>query len=348
MAKSIVEENGQLTDPNAAVIYSISLEDRTELIVRFADSTLAQRTANLDRQQLNTEVDEFRRLLEKRGTNEYLIRAQSLYRSLISPILPDIQAANPQTLVFIQDSVLRKIPMSALHDGERFLIEDYAIATTPSLQLTSQSNLDKEDIKALVLGLTVARPPFAALESVADEVEQVAARLDGRILLDREFTLQNFEDALGDDAYSVVHMATHGRFGGDADTTFLLVYDEEITINTIDSLLRSRTVRTGSARRQPIELLTLSACQTAAGDNRAALGIAGVAVRAGAKSALASLWFINDASTVALIDTFYTELSKPGVSKAEALRRAQVNAINDFAYEHPAVWSPFITIGSWL
>jgi len=348
VAESIVEESGQLSDRRAAIIYSISLEDRTELIVRLADGTLVQHTVNLDRQQLDTEVNEFRRLLEKRGTDEYLVRARSLYRSLIAPILPDLRAAAPETLVFIQDGVLRKIPMSALHDGERFLIEDYAIATTPSLQLTSQSNLDKTEVRALVLGLTVARPPFAALDSVADEVEQVAKRLDGRILLDRDFTLDNFEDALGDDAYSIVHMATHGRFGVDSDTTFLLAYDRKITIDNIDALLRSRTVRSGSARRQPIELLTLSACQTAAGDNRAALGIAGVAVRAGAKSALASLWFINDASTVALIDTFYDELSKPGVSKAEALRRAQVAAINDFAYEHPAVWSPFITIGSWL
>lgn len=348
VAKSIVEADGQLADQTATVVYSIILDDRTELIVRRADGTLIQRTVTLTQTELETEVDEFRRLLEKRGTNEYLTYAQALYGQLIEPIAADLRAIKPETLVFIQDGVLRKVPMAALHNGERFLIEDYAIATTPSLQLTSQSDLKKEEINALILGLTVARPPFAALEGVAQEVEDVYNRLGGEILLDREFTLKNFEAELGNDAYSIVHMATHGRFGVDSDTTFLLAYDDEITIDTIDTLLRSRTVRSGSARRQPIELLTLSACQTAAGDNRAALGIAGVAVRAGAKSALASLWFINDASTVALIGTFYEELSKPGVSKAKALQRAQIAAIQNLAYEHPAVWSPFIMIGNWL
>ena len=348
VAKSIVEADGQLADHDAAVVYSIILADRTELILRRADGTLIQRTVNLTQAELETQVDEFRRLLEKRGTNEYLTYAQSLYRHLFEPIAADLKTIDPETLVFIQDGVLRKIPMAALHDGDHFLIEDYAIATTPSLQLTSQSDLKKDEINALILGLTVARPPFAALEGVASEVQDVYDILGGDILLDSEFTLKNFEAALSNDAYSIVHMATHGRFGVDSDTTFLLAYDDEITIDTIDTLLRSRAVRAGSARRQPIELLTLSACQTAAGDNRAALGIAGVAVRAGAKSALASLWFINDASTVALIDTFYTELSKPGVTKAQALQHAQIEAINDYAYEHPAVWSPFIMIGNWL
>lgn len=348
VAQSVVEADGQLADRNAAAVYSIILGDRTELIVRLADGSLVQRTVNLSQSELEAKVDEFRRLLEKRGTNEYLTYAQALYRNLFEPIAADVQAAAPQTLVFIQDGVLRKIPMAALHNGDRFLIEDYAIATTPSLQLTSQSDLKKDEMNALILGLTVARPPFAALAGVAQETQDVYNRLGGEVLLDREFTLENFEAELGNDAYSIVHMATHGRFGVDSDTTFLLAYDDKITIDSIDTLLRSRAVRSGSARRQPIELLTLSACQTAAGDNRAALGIAGVAVRAGAKSALASLWFINDASTVALIDTFYTELSKPGVTKAQALQRAQIEAINDYAYEHPAVWSPFIMIGNWL
>ena len=97
-----------------------------------------------------------------------------------------------------------------------------------------------------------------------------------------------------------------------------------------------------------MELLTLSACQTAAGDNRSALGIAGVAVRAGVKSALASLWFINDESTVPLVEEFYTQLRQSKVTKAEALRRAQIKMIKDRDNSHPAVWSPFILIGNWL
>jgi len=348
VAKSIVDQDGRLADDQATVIYSVILSDRTELLVQFADGKLTQHTIALNESDIQTEVDEFRRLLEKRGTNEYLSYAQSLYRRLITPILPDLELAKPQTLVFIQDGVLRKIPMSALHDGEHFLIEKFAITTTPSLTLTSQSILDKKNTQALILGLTVESPPFAALTNVNEEVQKVQNIIGGKVLLDDQFTLDRFSQELSDDDYSIVHLATHGKFGVDNDTTFLVAFDQHITIDTLDVLLRSRNIQTGNVRRQPIELLTLSACQTAAGDNRAALGIAGVAVRAGARSALASLWFINDASTTTLIESFYQELAKDNVTKAEALRQAQIAAINNYENEHPGVWSPFILIGNWL
>jgi len=137
-------------------------------------------------------------------------------------------------------------------------------------------------------------------------------------------------------------MATHGKFGVDADSTFMLGFDQRITIKELDRILRARS------SEHPVELLTLSACQTAAGDNRSALGIAGVAVRAGVQTALATLWYINDESTVSLIEEFYTQLRQPDVTKAEALRRAQIKAIADVNNSHPAVWSPFILIGNWL
>jgi CHAT domain-containing protein len=128
----------------------------------------------------------------------------------------------------------------------------------------------------------------------------------------------------------------------DAETTFLVGYDQRISIEQIDNLLRSR------GGKQPVELLTLSACQTAAGDNRSALGIAGVAVRAGVESALATLWYINDEATVPLIKEFYRQLRQPNITKAQALRNAQMKMISQINYNHPAVWSPFILIGNWL
>lgn len=97
-----------------------------------------------------------------------------------------------------------------------------------------------------------------------------------------------------------------------------------------------------------MELLTLSACQTAAGDDRAALGLAGVAVKAGARSALATLWFINDQATALLITEFYHQLRDPDLSKAKALQRAQLILLNDRRYQHPGYWSPFLLIGNWL
>jgi CHAT domain-containing protein len=174
--------------------------------------------------------------------------------------------------------------------------------------------------------------------------------LGGTKLLDQDFTLANLQEQLQNKSYPVVHIATHGKFGVDAASTFLLTFDSRMTLEQIDEVLREAKLSQKRPQRsqQPVELLTLSACQTAAGDNRAALGIAGVAVRAGVRSALASLWNINDEATVPLIEEFYTQLEQPQVTKAEALQTAQLKMINHLEYSHPAVWSPFILIGNWL
>jgi CHAT domain-containing protein len=124
----------------------------------------------------------------------------------------------------------------------------------------------------------------------------------------------------------------------------VLTYDTKLTLNNLESLIRP-----SQYRGQPVELLVLSACQTAAGDDRAALGLAGVAVKAGARSALASLWFVNDQSTSALIAEVYQQMRRsPPISKAHALQAAQVKLLNDRRYRHPCYWSPFLLIGNWL
>jgi CHAT domain-containing protein len=326
----------------AAIIYSVILEDGTAMILQLPNGSLTYYPVQMGAEEMQREVDQLRLLLEKRATNEYLPQAQKVYNALMRPLEADLAAANPTTLIFVNDGVLRKVPMAALHDGKQFLVQKYPIATTPSLSLTTRQPLDRRNLQALILGLTVERPPFAALTNVNDEVTGVQEILGGIELIDRKFTLPNVEAQLRKESYPVIHMATHGKFGVDAASTFLLAFDTQITIEQIDNVLRSRK------SREPVELLTLSACQTAAGDNRSALGIAGVAVRAGAKSALASLWFLNDESTVPLIEEFYTQLSQPDVTKAEALRRAQLKMIGDRDYGHPAVWSPLILIGNWL
>ena len=101
-------------------------------------------------------------------------------------------------------------------------------------------------------------------------------------------------------------------------------------------------------RKEPLDLLTLSACETAAGDDLAALGLAGVAVKAGARSALATLWHINDAATSILIEEFYRQIQNPKTSRAVALQQAQIKLVHDPRYEHPAYWSPFLLINNWL
>ena len=138
-------------------------------------------------------------------------------------------------------------------------------------------------------------------------------------------------------------MATHGQFSSRAEDTFLLTWNDRINVKNLDRLLQNRFTQD-----TPIELLILSACQTAAGDDRAALGLAGVAIRSGARSTVATLWSIQDDSTAKLISQFYRELKTPGASKAEALRKAQLSLLQSEEYQHPFYWSAFILLGNWL
>jgi CHAT domain-containing protein/lipopolysaccharide biosynthesis regulator YciM len=350
VAKSNAKNNSAFAAQTAAVIYSVILDDRAATILQLPNKSLKVYPISMGSEELQKEIDKLRYLLEDQTTEEYFPQAQKIYDVLIRPLEADLAVAKPSTLVFIPDRELRKVPMSALHDGKQFLIEKYAIGTTPSLSLTSLNFSDHRNLQALVMGLTVERPPFASLPNVKDEVKGVQRILGGTNLVDNNFTLAKLEGQLKKQNYPIIHMATHGRFGPDAASTFLVAFDANISIEELDNLLRSQTTHSGgsSQNRDSVELLTLSACQTAAGDNRSALGIAGVAVRAGVKTALASLWYINDQATVPLIEEFYTQLRQPNITKAEALQKAQLKMIANQDYSHPALWSPFILIGSWL
>ncbi|GET36623.1 CHAT domain-containing protein [Microseira wollei] len=348
IAKEDAKNHGNLAWTGTGVIYSAILSDRTEMILQSPDGNLKGYPLAIGQDKLQQEIDELRLLLENRATEEYLPQAQKIYNLLMRPMETDLAKLGIKTLVFIQDGVLRKVPMSALHDGQEFLVKKYAIATTPSLSLTASKSADIRNLKALAVGLTVERPPFPPLTNVAAEVAEVNSLLGGMKLLDRDFTITRLEKELGANNFPIIHQATHGKFGVDAASTFLLAYDTKISLEQLDNLLRSVSQNYARRENKSVELLTLSACQTAAGDNRSALGIAGVAVQAGVKSALASLWFINDEATVKFIEEFYTQLRQPNMTKAAVLQKAQQKLIASEDYNHPAVWSPFIWLGNWL
>jgi CHAT domain-containing protein len=328
--------------PNTVIIYSVVLPDRTEMLLQKPDGSLTQYPITISAIDLQRQVNQLRRNLSDRRTRQYLSQAQKVYDILIRPLAADLAALKPSTLVFVQDGALRTVPMAALHDGQQFLVQTYALANAPSLNLTSVRPTNPKTLRALVLGLSVERQGFAALENVPTEAANVRRILGGSELLNNNFTSASFQTRFQQANYPIVHIATHAEFGADAASTFLLTFDDRVTIDELDNILRSR------GDRQPVELLTLSACQTATGDNQSALGIAGVAVRAGVKSALASLWFINDEATVPLVTEFYNQMRQPGATKAEALRMAQMKLIDDTKYNHPALWSPFLLIGNWL
>ncbi|MBY0579388.1 MAG: CHAT domain-containing protein [Burkholderiales bacterium] len=330
-------------EPHTAVIYPILLQDRMELLVTLPDG-IRQFRVPAGAGEITEEIRTFRTLLEKRATRQYLPHAQKLHAWLIHPFESELAAQQVDTLVFVPDGPLRTIPMSALHDGKKFLIERYAIATTPGLTLTDPRPLQKKQMNVLLGGLTESVQGFSALPNVGSELKSIEATYQNSTVLKNEtYVLKNMKEKMSRESYSVVHIASHGQFKEDSDKTFLLTHDEKLTLNQLQKLIAPTRYSD-----QPIELLTLSACQTAAGDDRAALGLAGIAIKAGARSALASLWFINDSSSSKLISGFYEHLKEPGTTKARALQEAQIDLINDSRFRHPGYWAPFLLIGNWL
>lgn len=325
-----------------AAIYPVVLPDRLALLVSTRD-TIRLHESPVAAAELAREVGALRARLEKRSTYQYLPHAQQLYRWVVEPLEADLSVAAVDTLVFVPDGILRTIPLSALHDGTRHLVERYAVGTVPGLSLTDPRAFSGATPVALLSGLTESVDGFPALPAVAGELSRVSAVYPGRELRDAGFTPRSFASALGEAEYSVVHVASHGQFGGNVDDTFLLTHDGRIDMNDLEAEI-GRT----ATRERPVELLTLSACQTAAGDERSALGLAGVAVKAGARSALATLWSVNDRASGELVASFYEAMSTQQGSKAAALRQAQLRLLAEPRYRHPAYWSPFLLIGNWL
>ena len=328
--------------PRTAALYPIILKDRLELLLTLPDG-MKRFTSRVDAQTLTAEIRSFRLLLEKRTTHQYYPHARKLYGWLIEPIAAELEKEKIDTLVVVPDAALRTIPLAALHDGHDFLVARYAIATSPGLTLTDPRPLPREHVQVLLNGLTDGVQGFAPLPYVGQELDAVQKLYGGTVLRNGEFTLANMERDLERTPYSIVHIASHGQFDRDADKSFLLTYDNRISMGKLEQFLGLSKFRTDA-----VELLTLSACQTAAGDDRAALGLAGVAVKAGARSALATLWTVNDPASALVVSNFYRALRDPAVSKAKALQQAQLAALKDARYRHPNYWSGFLLIGNWL
>jgi CHAT domain-containing protein/tetratricopeptide (TPR) repeat protein len=326
----------------AAVVYPIVLADRIELLVTLP-SGLQRFVVPIGEARLTQEVRQFRHMLERRTTRQYLRHARQLHDWLIRPLEAELAAAKIDTLVFVPDGPLRTIPMAALHDGRQFLVAKYALAITPGLKLTDPRPLDRKHPRILAVGVTESVQGFAPLPEVETEIANVREVFGGTTLLNAQFSVANLEREMKKGTYSILHIASHGEFGGDVDKTFLLAFDGKLTMDRLDQLIGVLKYRD-----EPLELLTLSACDTAEGDDRAALGLAGVAVKAGARSAVATLWSVNDEASAGLITDFYRELKNPSVSRGVALQRAQVKLLSDPRYEHPGFWSPFLLINNWL
>ncbi len=331
-------------DRHAAAIYTIILRDRLEVIVSLPKQPLIHYSTEIKRQELEETIEKLRHRIVIRSRRNYYQPAAKLYDYLIRPVIEDLQQNQIETLVFVADGTLRNIPLATLYDGEHYLIEDYNVVLNPGLQLLNPRPLQEGSLSTLALGITQARPGFGALDFVDLELAEIQNLVKGVVLVDDKFTANSFREEIQVSDFPIVHIATHGQFSSSLEDTFLLAWDNRIKIKQLDTILQSRTLSEDKA----IELLVLSACETAAGDKWAALGLAGMAVRAGAKSTIATLWSVNDESTSTLMSQFYRELVINHKGKSQAIRDAQLALLKDSHYQHPFYWAPYILVGNWL
>jgi CHAT domain-containing protein len=363
-------------DPRAAVIYPIVLKDRLEVILSLPNRPLQAATAAVSEQQVNDTLDRLYDALNnvtandsarnifatanpdpielKENLQQLLPIFEEIYGWLVRPFESELTANKIENLVFVTNGRLQKVPMAALYDGKQYAIEKYGVAIVASLQLLDYQKVDERSQKVLAAGVSeqiqVKDEFFPALASVPQELKQIVATFPAsQALLNREFTLSSLQKRLQDN-FSIVHLATHGLFSSNPQNNFIITGDgDRISIDRLTTLLREDS--------QAIELLVLSACETATGDERAVLGLAGVAIRSGARSTLASLWAVEDASTAELMGHFYEALER-SPKKVSALKSAQLSLLNSLKNRpifqelkdlppHPYLWSPFVLVGNW-
>ncbi|MBP0018839.1 MAG: CHAT domain-containing protein [Cyanobacteria bacterium SBLK] len=307
------------TGTRAVIVYALPLPDALQLVlVRPEGQLFVTSVADADSRSLSRRLHQFRSALLTPANNNYRIPARELYQWLIAPIESELEELDIDTLIFSMGAGLRSLPLAALHDGEQFLVEKYSLGTIPSVALTDTSYQSIREARILGMG---AETFFnnEDLPSVPIELATIVDRpWQGKTFLNEEFTLENLRHQRGQSRYDIVHLATHASFQPNNDrNTYIQFWDEKIRL---DGLREARWYADPA-----VELLVLSACETALGDYKAEMGFAGLAVRSGVKSALASLWKINDFVTLPAIAEFYNQLAREDVTiKAEALRQSQI------------------------
>jgi CHAT domain-containing protein/Tfp pilus assembly protein PilF len=417
--------NSRALPEGTAVLYPLILPDRLELLLVGSQGIARHRVA-VRGTELRDEVFAYAASL-RRGLPDTRGAARRLNDWLLAPLAATLTTQRIERLVVVPDGAVRLLPMAALHDGQRYAVEKYAISMVTGMSMTNVNDPVRDGVAALVAGLSQPGPvvdklgtllaaqvldpdaaagtasrglaqrgemrqlhrklevrarlqgqagqeegsdhesastalvsPAAAVSSassaevqalrerlalpgVRDEVRGLGRILPGQRLLDNEFTVGRFREAVASGDYRILHIASHGIFGGNAETSFIMAYDDVLDMNAFQRLLKDEQFQ-----KNPLELLSLSACQTAEGNDRAPLGISGAAIKARAKSVLGTLWPVEDGAAKTLMQQLYKGLAQEKRGKAEALRQAQLNLLHDPATQHPFYWAPFVLIGNWL
>ncbi|MEL6381738.1 MAG: CHAT domain-containing protein [Cyanobacteria bacterium J06626_18] len=345
-------------DPSAAIFHLITLPDQLVVILKLPESEdLILHTTSITKQQVEATLTTLRRELGNRyPSTEGKVMGEQVYDWVIRPVESLLAQSQANTLVFVLDGLLRSVPMASLYNGQQYLIEKYAIALTPNSLLFKPEALAQNQFRVQAFGISDFQSDnpevfphhrnFGDLLYVSEELEQLQQSMSADGFLNAQFTRQTLQTQILTEATPIVHIATHGLFSSDPRETYIIAWDDRIDVFNLSNILQNR----GGDVSAPLELLVLSACQTAAGDDRAILGLAGIAVQSGARSTLSSLWIIQDQSTATLMRLFYQALTDPNapVTRAEALRQAQLQLMKIPGYRAPYYWAPFVMVGGWL
>ena len=360
----VLMANLSKVDPNAVVLETIVLDDKYRVIVTTPDVQVVGQYL-IKREILRKKVFQFREAMRGRvPETEIKALARELYSILIEPIIKNIEDSQAKTLVWSLDDVLRYIPMAALYDGNQYLVQRFRNVVITEGSLLNLKEKPSASWTALGFGVSKAHQGFSELPNVPDELRgiireeatgKIGGILPGRIMLDDNFTEKSFEDALRRRQYRVVHIASHFTINtdGNSEDSFLLLGEGKLSRLTMAQIAAIPDLFAD------VELLTLSACNTATSDYESSssekqgvefesLGV--LAQQEGAASVLASLWEVADASTSLLMKNFYQIREEQfGATKAEALQRAQLNLLlqSNGTYAEPFYWAPFVLIGNW-
>ena len=355
----------EVTSNSSQVSFLPQPSDELELIaVTAKGEAVRQRVAGADRTQVIPTANRFSdRIFYGLPEEKYLPDSQQLYQWLVEPLIEDLEAREIDNLVFILDSGIRSLPLAALHDGEKYLVEEYSVGMMPSFRLTDTKYQDIQDVELLAMGAdNFPDPELSPLPAVPTELAIIAQNLwAGESFLNEDFTIDNLRQTQTNRPFGILHLATHAEFlPGQPANSFIQFGDRKLGLNELRELQLNNPL---------VQLMVLSACKTAVGDRDAEYGFASLAYQAGVKSALGSLWYVSDSGTLSLMSKFYREL-KDSPIKAEALRRAQLALLRgevrlekgkligeDFEFDlppeildqdltHPRYWSAFAIIGN--
>ena len=320
---------GDETGTKPAVLWSIPRTDHLHLVLITPTGTpIVRDLYDVPTPRLRRTVQRFRQEVSNPNRPSPMVAARQLHEWMIEPFEQDyLKPEGIDTLLFCLGKGLRGVPLTALYDGNKFLVEKYSLSRIPAFNLIQTDYQAMNQRQILAMGasefqdqqdLPAVPTELSTIMWALGEQRLMADQWEGESRLNQQFTLPAFQQLLRDNQFDVVHLATHAEFRpGHPEQSYIQFWDTQLALDRADQV---------NWTMPPLELLVLSACRTALGDDDAELGFAGLALKSGVKSAMASLWYVSDFGTLALMSEFYQHLGL--TTKSAALREAQLKMLH--------------------